>query len=150
MAGDPKTYMDGYNDALKDIALEKTREFKPFKPFPEFKPFPLTEGKEKTNIKKNPPTAKKGPPPPQPQKRAYSIILDTIDHEIIKEIDTEIFQAKQKHWNKFNSRHEGFAILKEEVDELWDVVKGDDTTERFRHEAIQVAAMVIRMIQELK
>ncbi len=49
------------------------------------------------------------------------------------------------------SPHEGFAILKEEVDELWDEVKGNhpDRLERMRAEAVQVAAMAIRFIEEV-
>ena len=47
----------------------------------------------------------------------------------------------------FNSAHEGFGILKEEVDELWDEVKvkqGARDINKMRQEAIQVAAMAIR------
>jgi len=55
----------------------------------------------------------------------------------------------------FNSAHEGWAILKEEVDELWDLVKinpakfktEDELTrhkKKILEEAIQVAAMGMR------
>lgn len=52
----------------------------------------------------------------------------------------------------FNSAHEGFAVLKEEVDELWDHVKVNQKKrdlEEMRKEAIQVAAMAIRFIHDV-
>jgi hypothetical protein len=53
----------------------------------------------------------------------------------------------------FNSPHEGYAVLIEEVDELWDEIKGKDSTERNRRmqeEAIQVTAMGLRFLLMLK
>jgi len=47
----------------------------------------------------------------------------------------------------FNSAHEGYAVLLEEVDELWEEVRKNLKTrskKRMREEAIQVAAMGIR------
>jgi hypothetical protein len=49
----------------------------------------------------------------------------------------------------FNSSHEGYAVLKEEVDELWDEIKDNKnpmTVVRQRDEAIQVAAMAIKFL----
>lgn len=62
-------------------------------------------------------------------------------------VRAEIERAARKH-PPFNSRHEGYAVLLEEVDELWDDVKAD------RHhpaiiEAIQVAAMGVRFVSDL-
>lgn len=56
------------------------------------------------------------------------------------------------NWPKFNSAHEGFAVLKEEVDELWDQVKINQKKrdiEKMRSEAIQVAAMAIRFAADV-
>lgn len=51
------------------------------------------------------------------------------------------------------SAHEGFAILKEEVDELWDAVrvKQSDPERVFsmRAEAVQVAAMALRFLHDV-
>lgn len=50
-------------------------------------------------------------------------------------------------------KDEGFAVLLEEVDELWEEVRGHDSperTERMRHEAIQVGAMAVRFLTDLK
>ena len=49
----------------------------------------------------------------------------------------------------FHSAHEGYAVLLEEVDELWDEIKGNKKPgayERMRKEAIQVGAMVLRFL----
>ena len=48
----------------------------------------------------------------------------------------------------FHSRHEGYAVLKEEVDELWAEVKHGTPT-RAKEEAIQVAAMALRFLVDL-
>ncbi len=50
-------------------------------------------------------------------------------------------------WPKFNTAHEAYAVLLEEVDELWDHVKTNQkkrNIEDMRKEAIQVAAMALR------
>ncbi len=55
-------------------------------------------------------------------------------------------------WPGFNSAHDGYAILAEEVDELWDHVKINQKRRdigKMREEAIQIAAMDIKFIQML-
>lgn len=62
----------------------------------------------------------------------------------------EVRQA-QSNWPAFNSAHEGFAVLKEEVDELWDHVKTNQKKRdlhAMRKEAVQVAAMAMRFAIE--
>ena len=65
---------------------------------------------------------------------------------------TEEFLSATNKFEKFNSAHEGYAILLEEVDELWDNVKLNqdtvDRTEMIKHETIQVAAMAIRLLYD--
>ena len=49
----------------------------------------------------------------------------------------------------FNSAHEGYAVLLEEIDELWDEVKKSPkkrTPALMREEAVQVAAMALRFL----
>jgi len=48
----------------------------------------------------------------------------------------------------FNSSHEGFAVLQEEVHELWDAIGSNDLVEA-REQAIQVAAIALRFIAEM-
>lgn len=67
------------------------------------------------------------------------------------ECTTEVMAAKEK-WPQFNSAHEGFGVLLEEVDELkahvWTKQKNRDL-EAMRKEAIQVAAMAMRFAMEV-
>mgnify|MGYP001558597287 CR=1 FL=1 len=48
--------------------------------------------------------------------------------------------------------HEGYAVILEELDELWDEVKkkqGERSVEKLRKEAVQVAAMALRFIADI-
>ena len=65
---------------------------------------------------------------------------------IYEEIDDELHKARAK-FDPFNSAHEGYAVLLEEVDELWHEIK-HGTKERQRSEAVQIAAMAIRLLQD--
>lgn len=58
-------------------------------------------------------------------------------------------QESSEKFPPFNSSHEGYAILKEEVDEMWDAIKANDI-EHSRLEAIQVAAMAIRYLVDIE
>jgi NTP pyrophosphatase (non-canonical NTP hydrolase) len=56
------------------------------------------------------------------------------------------------NWPPMNSAHEAYAVLAEEVDELWDHVKTNQKRrdiEAMRKEAIQVAAMAIRFAHDI-
>jgi hypothetical protein len=55
-------------------------------------------------------------------------------------------------WPPFNSAHEGFAVLDEERDELWDHVKVNQKHRdlpAMRKEALQVAAMALRFVHDV-
>lgn len=68
------------------------------------------------------------------------------------EIYVELARAIRK-FPAFNSAHEGYAIILEELDELWEVVKENQATpgrsDRLRKEAVQVAAMALRFLRDL-
>ncbi len=66
-----------------------------------------------------------------------------------QEIEEELRSARMKH-APMNGAHEGYAIILEELDELWDLVKAQkpDKT-RMRGEALQVAAMAARFVEDL-
>ena len=50
----------------------------------------------------------------------------------------------------FHSAYEGFAIIKEELDELWDIVRTSGSTpDDWALEAIQVGAMALRFLVDL-
>lgn len=67
----------------------------------------------------------------------------------LEEITEELDRAMMK-FPTFNSCHEGYAVLLEEVDELWDAIKtkGEGSPE-VEEEAIQVAAMAIRFLHDV-
>ena len=68
---------------------------------------------------------------------------------VISAIKKEYLRAVNK-FGAFHNAHEGYAVLLEEVDELWENVKLNQRiltrNEAMREEAIQVAAMAIRFI----
>jgi len=63
-------------------------------------------------------------------------------------VRAEYIQASAK-FGPFNSTHEGYAVIAEELDELWDDVKSNNRKGAVR-EAVQVAAMGIRFIVDCK
>lgn len=65
----------------------------------------------------------------------------------LAEVRAELLRAIAK-FPPFNSAHEGYAVLAEEVDELWDDVKRDFAQGQ-RAEAVQVAAMAVRFVTDL-
>lgn len=73
----------------------------------------------------------------------YIIVYDAVEAEVDKAV---------QNWHPMNSAHEAFAVLKEEVDELWDHVKTNQKRRdlgAMKKEAIQVAAMAIRFAVEV-
>lgn len=56
--------------------------------------------------------------------------------------------ARRKHPIELNSAHEGYAVLLEEVDELWQEIK-HGTREAAQKEALQVGAVVLALLREV-
>lgn len=72
-------------------------------------------------------------------------------YDIAHEAAEEAAIAANK-WPPMNSAHEAYAVLLEEVDELWDHVKTNQTKRdvaAMRKEAIQVAAMALRFAHDV-
>lgn len=67
---------------------------------------------------------------------------------IIKDVERELKKARSL-FNNFHSYHEGYAVIKEELEELWDEIKGKENKSKMYKEAIQVISMGIRFIQDL-
>lgn len=60
--------------------------------------------------------------------------------------------AAAERYPAFNTAHEGYAVLLEEVDELWAHVKvrqGKRDVAAMRREAVQVAAMALRFVVDV-
>jgi hypothetical protein len=66
--------------------------------------------------------------------------------KVAEEAVAEAICASAK-FEPFFSAHEGYAVLREEVDELWEAIKANDFAHA-RNEAIQVAAMALRYAAE--
>jgi len=76
---------------------------------------------------------------------------DTRFERAFAEVRDELQLATMK-FGSFASAHEGYAVLLEEVDELWDEVKKNQnirSIEHLRQEAKQVAAMALRFMIDL-
>lgn len=68
---------------------------------------------------------------------------------LLDEVAAELDRARSK-FPRFNSPHEGWAVIREELDELWEhVCANDGRGERAFAEAIQIAAMAVRYAHDL-
>lgn len=70
---------------------------------------------------------------------------------IIEKINLELDKCDNEH-KPFSSSHEGYGVLLEEVDELWDEIKLSkkyNANKRMVNEAIQIASMAIKFIENL-
>lgn len=68
--------------------------------------------------------------------------------EALDLVGAEVARAESK-FAPFNSAHEGYVVILEELDELWDEVKLNGQLRdraRMRQEAVQVAAMAVRFL----
>lgn len=67
--------------------------------------------------------------------------------ELVARIATELDRAYAKHGTAPWGRHEFYAILIEEVEELWDAIKRDLPKAELEKELVQVAAMCFRYFE---
>ena len=63
----------------------------------------------------------------------------------IKAMEAELIRATRR-FGAFASTHEGWAVIKEELDELWDAIKAKADVNTLQREAIQVGAMALRFL----
>lgn len=71
--------------------------------------------------------------------------------DVLRDVGAEVSSAESK-WPPLNSAHEAWAVLMEEVDELWDHVRVNQKRRdlsAMRKEAIQVAAMAVRFVRDV-
>lgn len=64
----------------------------------------------------------------------------------------EVLRTKTKFHNNFVNQHEAYAVILEEVDELWDEIKKNQKAydlDAQKKEAVQCIAMLMRLIVEL-
>lgn len=80
-------------------------------------------------------------------KRSASADAAAVAEEVLR----ELARAIQKN-GPMHGPHEGYAVILEELDELWDLVKAYPkraTREQMRGEAVQVAAMAVRFVLDV-
>lgn len=83
---------------------------------------------------------------------SYTIFPDNKYGDAVEEVYREVQRAKSMFKNDFVNQHEGYAVILEELDELWQEVKKNQKhydIQAQRKEAVQCAAMCIRFIAEL-
>lgn len=77
--------------------------------------------------------------------------LNNYDVGLAEEIDAEIGRAN-RHGQTFASLHEGYAVILEELDEIWEIARlkrKDRNAEDLRKEFVQLAAMAIKGIRSI-
>lgn len=63
-------------------------------------------------------------------------------------ISREFFYSIKKHDPTFNTTHEAYAVLKEELEELWEDIKRDNW-ENMEAECAQIGAMAMKLLYSL-
>jgi hypothetical protein len=86
-----------------------------------------------------------------PFKAQFDIDFTKADQDALQEVMTELYGARLKFSN-MSSAHEGYAVILEELDELWEEVR--KRPERrlgraMRDECRQIAAMAVRMMSDV-
>ena len=70
----------------------------------------------------------------------------------LEDVKTELLRATKK-FSPFHSGHEGYAVIKEELEELWEEIKKKKLSRdlpTMRREAVQVAAMALRFLTDIE
>lgn len=78
-------------------------------------------------------------------------VLDKDLKDTLELVGQQVAKAESL-WPPMNSAHEAYAVLLEEVDELWDHVKTNQKRrdlEAMKIECLQVAAMAIRFYRDV-
>jgi len=85
------------------------------------------------------------------QERMKEKLNDELLFHILGLVEVELCKATE-NYDTFHNYHEGYAVLKEEVDELWDAIKlkqiDTERNSKVKKEAIQVCAMAIRILHD--
>jgi hypothetical protein len=80
-----------------------------------------------------------------------NIIMKAMLGDLYHEISAEVIRS-DKHQATFASLHEAYAVILEEVDELWEIVrlkKSLRSSSEIRTELIQIAAMSVKALQSM-
>lgn len=82
-------------------------------------------------------------------------LREMLSDELFLAISEVIAEVKEAMGNypPMTSYHDGWAIIREELEELWDEIKLKPSrrdAEKIRREAVQVAAMAVRFLVDLR
>ncbi len=73
----------------------------------------------------------------------------TLEESMVAAVRTEMMRGVAKY-GPYNSLHEAYAVILEELDELWNEIKNHKPDfDRVESEAIQVAATAMRLAIEV-
>lgn len=72
------------------------------------------------------------------------LFIDGTRKAIIELVELELESAYQAHGDRPWSRHEFYGVLMEEVEEMWDEIKANGSTEDLYKELVQVMACCLR------
>ena len=93
----------------------------------------------------------KGQSETEDQLNGNGRLLTSKEESVINEVVRE-FHGAMETYPAMTSPHEGWAIIQEEMDELWEIVRLKPTLRdrnKMREEARQIAAMAIRYMVDL-
>ena len=85
------------------------------------------------------------------QEEAYARVETPMREGILKAINSEVDRAKC-HGEKFASLHEAYAVILEELDEVWDITRQkrrDRSAVELRKEFVQIGAMAVKALESL-
>jgi hypothetical protein len=85
------------------------------------------------------------------QRNVYTSAPSENLQQFYGEVDQELTRA-MAHYPRMNSAHEAYAVILEEVEELWQEIKVKQTHHdhaAMRKEAVQIAAMVARFVVDV-
>lgn len=87
----------------------------------------------------------------KPDGGLYEVGFDTIQRmEVVQDIAEEVERSIAKHGDFNQSAHQGYAVILEEVNELWDEIKAQVPDKvKMRKEAVQIAAMCVKFIEDV-
>jgi hypothetical protein len=83
--------------------------------------------------------------------REGNTITDPIDSQTLEEVRNELGRARDEH-DDYNSAHEAYSVILEELEEFWAQVKRKKAKRdrvEMRNELVQIACTAVRAVSDL-
>lgn len=87
------------------------------------------------------------------ETKTIPIVLKKTIKGVLFDVEQELQSATTEHGEFFASNHEGYGVIMEEIEELWDEIKKKRSKRDpalMRAEAIQVAAIAVKFIRSME